>query len=69
MRPTVRYRGSADQLLANLFSLSIETFPPKVFAKFTRPSFLASKVVISNYMYATGGVRKRDNSTPLSELN
>ena len=33
MRPTVRYRGSADQLLANLFSLSIVTFPPKVFAK------------------------------------
>ena len=41
----------------------------KSLRKLTRPSFLVSKVVISNYMYATGGVRKRDNSTPLSELN
>ena len=39
MRPTVRYRGSADQLLANLFSLSIVTFPPKVFAKVNSAQF------------------------------
>ena len=39
MRPTIRYRGSADQLLANLFSLSIVTFPPKVFAKVNSAQF------------------------------
>ena len=39
MRPTVRYTGSADQLLANLFSLSIVTSPPKVFAKVNSAQF------------------------------
>ena len=39
MRPTVRYRGSANKLLANLFSLSIGTFSPKVFAKVNSAQF------------------------------
>ena len=43
MRPTVRYRGSADQLLANLFSLSIET-RQEVSGKGTTQRHLASLI-------------------------
>ena len=54
MRPTVRYRGSADQLLANLFSLSIVTFPLKVFAKVNSAQFFRG----GEWFFKNSGSRK-----------